>query len=163
MPSTASNRPKPDAGHLGHLRRPAPILSWMGTQESPPTRVPFGQEGSRAPHTRPHKPQPLPSLTSSQRSWPRKLSSRALCMPVPEPPPGLPIPLRTSARGVRRGPRGPASGALTLRLVPRLLPLPSSRRRCRPNIWQPRPAPSAAANGAAAGLMWPRPRTLPGG
>lgn len=78
------------------------------------------------PVSRPH--------SSSQRSWPRKLSSRALCMSVPQPPPGLPVPLQTPARAARRGPGGPASGALALRLAPRLLPLPSScclRRRRR--------------------------------
>lgn len=79
-------------------------------------------------------------------------------MPVPEPSPGLPVPLRTPAGAVRTGPGGPASGALTLYLVPRLLALRSSRRRHRPNIWQPRPAPDAAANGAGAELKWPRPR-----
>lgn len=92
--------------------RPHPALD--GHSGRPPTRVSFGPDGSWAPHTRPHKPHPLPSLTSSQRSWLRKLSSRALCMPVPEPPPGLPVPLRTPAGPARNGPSGPASGTLAL-------------------------------------------------
>ena len=79
-------------------------------------------------------------------------------MSVPQPPPGLPVPLRTPARAVRRGLGGPASGALALRLSPRLLPLPSSCRRRRPNIWRPRPAPGASANGDGAGLVWLHPR-----
>lgn len=137
--------------------RPHPALDMHSGR--PPTCVSFGRDGTLAPHTRPYESHPLPSLTSSQRSWPRKLSSRVLCMPVPEPSPGLPVPLRTPARVVRTGPGGPASGALTLYLVRRLLALRSSRRRRhRPNIWQPRPAPAAAANGAWAGPKRPRPQ-----
>lgn len=149
-PSGPSAPPRPHPASDGHSGRP-------------PTHVSFGSDGSWAPHTRPHKTHPLPSLTSSQRSWPRKLSSRALCMPVPEPPPGLPVPLRTPARAARRGPSGRASGAPALRLAPQLLAGRSSRRRRRPNIWQPRPAPGAAANGAGAGLTWPRPSARPSG
>lgn len=53
---------------------------------------------------------------------------------------------------------GPASGAPALRLAPRLLALGTSgrRRRRRPNIWQPCPAPGAAAKGGGAGLKRPR-------
>lgn len=114
-----------------------------------------GPDMGGEPVSRPH--------SSSQRSWLRKLSSRALCMPVPEPPPGLPVPLRTPAGAARRGPSGPASGAPALRLAPRLLALRSSGRRRRPNIWQQRPAPGAAANGGGAGLKGPAPRARPSG
>lgn len=75
-------------------------LSWWLSR----TRGPGLGGGGRGPDmggepvSRPH--------SSSQRSWPRKLSSRALCMPVPEPPPGLPVPLRTPAGAARRRPAG---------------------------------------------------------
>lgn len=92
---------------------------------------------------------------NSQRSWPRKLSSRVLCMPPPEPQPGLPVPMKTPAGAARRGPGGPTSGAFTLCPEPRLLALRSSRSR--PNIWQPRPAPGAAANGRGGAEVAPPP------
>lgn len=67
MPRAAPNRPKPDAGHLGHLRRPAPILSWMGTRDSsPPSECRSGRKAAEHPthvltsHARPQA-SPVPS------------------------------------------------------------------------------------------------------
>lgn len=156
MPTPIPNRPKPDAGHLGHLCRPAPIPPWKSTPDGPRPVCRSRRRVAQHPTIHVLKAHPLPSLTSSQRSWPRKLSSRVLCMPVPELPPGLPVPLRTLAGAARRRPGGPSSGALALCLVPRFLALRSSSRR-GPNIWQQRPAPDSPANGAGAGLKWPRP------
>lgn len=52
MPGTAPNRPKPDAGHLGHLGRSTPIPPRMSTRDSPLPEC-LSAAGSRAPHTRP--------------------------------------------------------------------------------------------------------------
>ena len=67
MPSAAPNRPKPDAGQLGHLRRPAPILSWMGTRDSfPQSECHSGRKAAEHPtqvltsHARPQA-SPVPS------------------------------------------------------------------------------------------------------
>lgn len=51
MPSAAPNRPKPDAGHLGHPGGSAPIPLGTGTRSGPPPAV--VRPTSRAPRTRP--------------------------------------------------------------------------------------------------------------
>lgn len=97
----------------------------------------------RRSHTR------SPSLTSSQRNWLRKLSSRALCMSAPVPPPGLPAPFSSSPGGSgaeRAGPAGqrrpyPAPPWLrgpSLSVAPAAAPTSGSRA----------PPPWAAAPGA---------------
>lgn len=110
------------------------------------------------PHASPHAtPAPKP------HQFPAKLAQEAVKPSAVHTRAGAPArPASSSSnssgsgaeRAQRAGQRRPA-----LRLAPPLLVLHSSgrRRRHRPNIWQPRPAPGAAANGAGAGLKWPRP------
>lgn len=97
----AQRSSQPSETRRGPSAPPRPHSALDGHSGQPPTHVSFQPDCSRAPHKRLSEPHPLPSLTSSQRSWPRKLSSRVLCMPVPEPPPGLPVALRTPAGAVR--------------------------------------------------------------
>lgn len=123
---------------LSRCRSCTPVLGLGGGGRGP------GMGGE--PESRPHN--------SSQRSWPKKLSSRVLCMPLPRPRQGAWAP-STPASAAPRGPGGPASGALAQLQARPLLALRGSRGR--PNIWQLRPAPGAAANGAWVGQRWPNP------
>lgn len=150
MPSAAPNRPKPDAGHLGHPGRSAPIPLGTGTRSRPP---PDCRSGRRAAH-----PARVPGSHTAPgpHRFPAELAQAAVkpsaVHPAPEPPPGAPGPLRTPAgAAVGRGPAAPS-------------PLPSAaaprsrrrRRRC-PNIWRPRPTPGAAANGPGGAAVAPPP------
>lgn len=100
-------------------RYPAPILTLMGTRSPPRCHLLFeARRQPRTPHTS-SQPHPLQRLTSSQRSWLRKLSSRALCMLVPvlySLRVGR-ITRRSPARAAQSGPGRPASGVLTLALL----------------------------------------------
>lgn len=155
MPSAAPNRPKPDAGHLGHPGRSAPIPLGTGTRNGPPPAV-VRADGAAHPARVPKS-----HTASEPHQFPAELAQEAVkpsaVHPAPGPPPGLPGPLRTPAGAAGWGARGPAAPS----------PLPSAaaprsrrrrrRRRC-PNIWRPRPTPGAAANGPGRGWRGPAPR-----
>lgn len=157
MPSTASNRPKPDAGHLGHLRRPAPILSWMGTRESPPPECRSGRKAAEHPthvltsHTR-SQASPVPS-----GAGPGNCQAEHCACPFQSPRQACQFLFELQPEGCGEGPAGRPAAPLpsawlrgsSLSLAPAVAAAPTSG--------SPGPAPSAAANGAGAGLMWPRP------
>lgn len=139
MPRAAPNRPKPDAGHLGHRAAP-PRPAWDGPSERPPTRLSVGPPEPRTPHA--SLGVTASSLTSSPRGWPRKLSSRALCIPRRRPRRACRVPCKLQPE--RPGARGPRAGAPS--------PLP------RPPLRDPAAAAGAApTSGGLAPPLAPQP------
>lgn len=132
-------------------RYPAPILTLMGTRSPPGCRLLFHPGGSHAPHTHLHNHTHSQRLTSSQRSWLRKLSSRALCMLVLVLY-TLQIDRRSPAGAAQSGPGRPAGGGvLTLALLQGSLLSVAPAAAAPTSGSRAPPLPGALANGGGAG------------
>lgn len=151
MPRTAPNRQKPEAGHLGHLHRAALPPSWLGWApgaHSVPACCSSQAAATHPTHILTTTPTPKP------HQFPAELAQEAVKPSAVHVSAGA-VALSRSSGSITRGSsaewaRSARQRRPHPRLTSRLLALGSSRR-CRPNIWQPRPAPPPAPQPMEAG------------